>query len=76
MTDDQDNGSSVSNLSDRSESYPLPLIADSTTVSEPDMSLLNTITSSTSISCLPLVGTYSKDIFGAEPVPESMQAEL
>lgn len=76
LTDEHDDECSVSSPSNHSESYPSPLIVDNTTVSESDTSLLNTMTSATSISSIPSVGLYSKDIIGTEPISEFLQAEL
>lgn len=67
LTNDHHDGCSVSSASSRSDSNPPP------TVSEPDMSLPNT---TTSVSSAPSFATCSKDIGGAEPITELVQAEL
>nr|UBX54553.1 fungal Zn(2)-Cys(6) binuclear cluster domain [Aspergillus sp.] len=73
LTDDNPDNSSVSSASSVSESNPPPLITESTTVSEPDITLLNTMTS---VSSAPSIAMCNKEIGGVEPITELMQAEL
>ncbi|KAK4862300.1 hypothetical protein LT330_003438 [Penicillium expansum] len=73
LNDDHHDGWSVSSVSSRSDSNPPPLIMESTTVSEPDISILNSMSR---FGSAPSLGMYGKDICGIEPISEFMQAEL
>ncbi|EAU36567.1 predicted protein [Aspergillus terreus NIH2624] len=73
LTDDPPDGTNVSSASSVAESIPPPLITESMTVSEPDITLLNTMTS---VSSAPSIAICNKEIGGVEPMTELMQAEL
>lgn len=73
LNDDHHDGWSVSSLSSRSDSNPPPLIMESTTASEPDLSIMNSMSG---VGPAPSVGSYGKDICGIEPISDFMQAEL
>ncbi|KAJ5953511.1 hypothetical protein N7454_000407 [Penicillium verhagenii] len=73
LNDDHHDGCSVSSLSSRSDSNPPPLIMESTTASEPDLSTMNSMSG---VGPAPSVGSYGKDMCGIEPISDFMQAEL
>lgn len=76
LTDDDHNDHYTPNRLNHSSSYLSPLIPESATVSESDMSLLNTLTSVTNADSVALLGTHSKDVPCVDQISELLQAEL
>ncbi|KAJ5414220.1 hypothetical protein N7509_000847 [Penicillium cosmopolitanum] len=76
LTDFHEDDCIVSTSSNQSDSYTIPLTAESTTFSESDMSMLNKSTGATSINPVPLAGVDSREMLGTEAITEIMQAEL